>query len=76
MNLKYLENVTANFMNYHYLLCLFIDQKLHLNIYQFQHATVKVWVPLLDFRDLYCQAAALNQFHLSLPSNIEMFRLP
>lgn len=42
MNLKYLEIVTAKFMNYHYLLCLFIDQKLHLNIYQFQHAAVKV----------------------------------
>lgn len=53
------------------LLRLFIDQKLHLNIYQFQHATVKVLVPLLDSRDLYCQAPALNLFHLSLPSNFE-----
>lgn len=42
MNLKYWKTVTAKFMNYHYFLCLFIDQKLHLNIWQFQHASVKV----------------------------------
>lgn len=71
MNLKYWKTVTAKFMNYHYVLCLFIDQKLHLSIWQFQHATVKVWVPLLDSRGLYCQAPAFNLFHLSLPSNFE-----
>lgn len=57
-------------MNYHYLLCLSIDQKLNSNTYQFQHATVKVLVPLLDSTDLYYQAPALILF-LSLPSNFE-----
>lgn len=42
MNLKYLKTVTAKFMNYHYLLGLPLNQKLQLNIYQFQHAVVKV----------------------------------